>query len=97
MRLGTAGEVVILSVPKPVGPVAAALAGKTPGTTVDEPAATRTLLKHEGGSKPATGPKQTWCMPAARSVHMPQSSRGIPSTLMVDATAGLVITRSEPS
>ncbi|MGQ0797900.1 MAG: hypothetical protein ACT4OI_08585 [Methanobacteriota archaeon] len=46
---------------------------------------------------PSTGPKDTLYIPGGMDCHMPQSSRGVPSTKIVAGSAGSVITRSEPS
>ncbi|TLZ83560.1 MAG: hypothetical protein E6K02_11080 [Methanobacteriota archaeon] len=49
-----------------------------------------------GVTYPGTAPNETVYVPGGIDCHIPQSSRGIPFTKIVPATAGLVVTRSEP-
>ena len=63
--------------------------GEGPGVDGDVLAGRGGVARRPGRSRPGG---LRW----DRSVHRPQSLRGIPSTLMVPATAGLVMTRREP-
>src|SRR5271154_5815162 len=83
---GNAGDVVTRNIP-PVGPAVAVLVAKVPVIVVRAPAVT-VAVWNAGVACPGTAPKHTWWDPVGMSVHMPQSSRAMPSTLMVEGTAG---------
>src|SRR5713226_5508258 len=88
----TAGVVTTRRRPYPCGPGVPGVLVKLPVTVVVAPAVTLTLFWHAGGVQSATGPKQTVCVPGRKAVYTPQSSRSMPSIVMVESSDGLVTT-----